>query len=79
MYKVFIENREVLFVNSQKSIEPTAGISEDDLVHSHADLAHFLRLNPTIDSFSIHCDDAQRTWNRYFKNFQFIGAAGGWS
>jgi 8-oxo-dGTP pyrophosphatase MutT (NUDIX family) len=77
MYKVFIENREVLFVNSQKNEETTAGISEDDLAYSHADLVNYLRHNPSIDSFSIYCGDVQKTWNRHFENFQFIHAAGG--
>jgi hypothetical protein len=39
-------------VNLEKNEETTAGISEDDLAYSHADLVNYLRHNPSIDSFS---------------------------
>ena len=77
MYKVFIENREVVFVNSQKSNQFTAGISEDELMNDLMDLRHLASLNPTDEPFTIYCKDAQQAWERYFGSYQFIHAAGG--
>ena len=77
MYKVFIENRAVEFVNSQKIHPHLSCIDACSIQSIEADLRkEFVGLNPN-QSIILSCDDCQKEWERLFQFHQFVHAAGG--
>lgn len=77
MYKVFIENRAVEFVNSQK-IETNLSSIEASLIQSiEEDLKEKLMSLDSNACFYVRCIDRQKEWERLFRNHQFVHAAGG--
>jgi 8-oxo-dGTP pyrophosphatase MutT (NUDIX family) len=77
MYKVFIENRAVEFVNSQNIDSNLPGIQARLIQSIEEDLKECLTNLDPQTCFSIHCDDCQKEWDRLFRNHQFVHAAGG--
>jgi 8-oxo-dGTP pyrophosphatase MutT (NUDIX family) len=77
MYKVFIENRAVEFVNSQNIDLNLPGIDARFVLSIEADLTEYLINLDSNACFYIHCQDPRKEWERLFRNHQFVHAAGG--
>lgn len=77
MYKVFIENRAVEFVNSQKIAVNSKAIDAQAIQNIEQDLSQLLSDLDSNECVSIYCDDIKKDWERLFQGHQFVHAAGG--
>ncbi len=77
MYKVFIENRAVEFVNSQNIDSNLPGLDARLIQSIHGDLSEYLKNLDSKACFNVYCQDRQKEWDRLFRSHQFIHAAGG--
>lgn len=77
MYKVFIENRAVEFVNWQNIDSNLPGIDARLIQSIHGDLMEYLINLDSKACFYVYCDDRRKEWERLFRNHQFVHAAGG--
>ena len=77
MYKVFIENRAVEFVNSQKIEPKVKGIDARSIQTIEQDLSQLLSELDPKECLLIYCDDAEKEWERLFQFHEFVHAAGG--
>lgn len=77
MYKVFIENRAVEFVNSQK-IDPNGKAIDAQVIQNiEQDLSPLLSDLHPQERLIIYCNDIQKDWERLFHEHQLVHAAGG--
>lgn len=77
MYKVFVDDKPIAFVESDGKLLGTLRISENEVRSFPKDVQEFL-CNASLDNpLKIVCSDPSETFQRVFKNFLKIEAAGG--
>ena len=77
MYKVFIENRAIIFAEENNISANSHAIASDKLVSIEKDLLPILHLNEKITEMFIVCENPELEIQRLFSDYDKITAAGG--
>lgn len=77
MYKVFIDNREVLFTESNPQIGNYVTVSADTLDEISLDFPNKTGTTDQHQSIVVLCKSLENDFNRLFRNYEKIDAAGG--
>ncbi len=77
MYKVFIDNKPIIFTDSKHLTEKEAYYSSKMLTNLRKDLPLLFEKYPSVNEIVIACDDAENEFKRLFGAYKFIEAAGG--
>jgi 8-oxo-dGTP pyrophosphatase MutT (NUDIX family) len=77
MYKVFIENRAIIFAEENNISSNSHTIASDKLVSIEKDLLPILHLNENKSEIFIVCENPELEIQRLFSDYDKITAAGG--
>jgi 8-oxo-dGTP pyrophosphatase MutT (NUDIX family) len=77
MYKVFIENRAIIFTEENNISADSLTITSDKLVSIEKDLLPILHLNENKSEIFIVCENPELEIQRLFSDYDKITAAGG--
>lgn len=77
MYKVFIENKPIIFTQNKKLESKSHSIKAEMIKSIKNDLLPILNLSNLDNPLYVQCDDAKKDFERIFKNYDKIDAAGG--
>jgi 8-oxo-dGTP pyrophosphatase MutT (NUDIX family) len=78
MYKVFVDHKPVIFIESKDVVKKQPSVKARDIVSFPKGIRLLLRTQATIDEpLQIVCDDPEAEFKRIFSDFIKIKAAGG--
>ena len=77
MYKVFIENRPIIFSQKNPSEENSYKLINEKIESLEIDVLPLLKLLPENQVIYIICTDEKETFDRLFHSYEKISAAGG--
>lgn len=78
MYKVFVDHKPVIFIESKDVVKKKPSIKASEIVSFPKGIRLLLRTQASIDSpLQIICDDPKETFKEFFSDFIKIKAAGG--
>jgi 8-oxo-dGTP pyrophosphatase MutT (NUDIX family) len=77
MYKVFIENRPIIFSHNITSEENSYSLQDEKIESIENDVLPLLNVLPENQMLYIICTDEKITFDRLFKPYDKISAAGG--
>lgn len=77
MYKVFIENRPILFSEIIPNDENNYVISANEINNCEIDLTLKLQEIELNKNIIIHCSNLEKDFERLFRNYEKVNAAGG--
>jgi 8-oxo-dGTP pyrophosphatase MutT (NUDIX family) len=77
MYKVFIENRPIIFLQNNPSEENSYTLQAEKIESLENDVLPLLKVLPENQVLYIICADEQATFYRLFYSYEKISAAGG--
>ncbi|MDG1332247.1 MAG: NUDIX domain-containing protein [Crocinitomicaceae bacterium] len=78
MYKVFVDHKPVIFIESKDVVKKQASVKASDIVSFPKGIRLLLRTQASIDApLQIICDDPKASFKAVFADFLKIKAAGG--
>lgn len=77
MYKVFIENRPIIFAQNDALLKNTYCIASELVEKGEEDLALIVKSVPKKKNIVVISDQIEKEFTRIFKSYDFIEAAGG--
>ncbi|MCJ8290523.1 MAG: NUDIX domain-containing protein [Crocinitomicaceae bacterium] len=78
MYKVFVDHKPVIFIESKDVVKKQPSIKASEIVSFPKGIRLLLRTQASIDSpLQIICDDPKESFKEFFSDFIKIKAAGG--
>jgi len=77
MYKVFIENRPIIFAQNDALLKNTYCIASELLEKGEEDLALIVKSVPKKKNIVVLSDQIEEEFTRIFKDYDYIEAAGG--